>query len=321
MLGLGQGGGRCPGHSAVSCQVVQKLTQMVGKNVKLYDMVLQFLRTLFLRTRNVHYCTLRAELLMSLHDLDVGDICTVDPCHKVQSSAVTSSGVLLCCFLGMRSSQNSQAPASAKLVSGALCPGHTPQGRMVSSRCLSQRPGVLVPRCPPALLCSCLCRPSSHPVPLSRFLCLASPPWPPNPWGLSWAGTRVLQEWGFMLCCVSEHRHGSTETTSWGPWVSCSEPLTGQSTAVLDPHREARGEDTGLLLALCWAGCFCPRKNAPAPCKSLSTARALWLPSLHIVTTSLGIFLPSPVAPRSWGGALGLGLFDSASGSQLLRRG
>ncbi|KFO21449.1 Negative elongation factor B [Fukomys damarensis] len=63
-------------------EVVQKLTQMVGKNVKLYDMVLQFLRTLFLRTRNVHYCTLRAELLMSLHDLDVGDICTVDPCHK-----------------------------------------------------------------------------------------------------------------------------------------------------------------------------------------------------------------------------------------------
>ncbi|XP_037706806.1 negative elongation factor B [Choloepus didactylus] len=63
-------------------EVVQKLTQMVGRNVKLYDMVLQFLRTLFLRTRNVHYCTLRAELLMSLHDLDVSDICTVDPCHK-----------------------------------------------------------------------------------------------------------------------------------------------------------------------------------------------------------------------------------------------
>lgn len=51
--------------------------------MKLYDMVLQFLRTLFLRTRNVHYCTLRAELLMSLHELDVGDICSVDPCHKV----------------------------------------------------------------------------------------------------------------------------------------------------------------------------------------------------------------------------------------------
>uniref|UniRef100_A0A3P8WLU2 Negative elongation factor complex member B n=1 Tax=Cynoglossus semilaevis TaxID=244447 RepID=A0A3P8WLU2_CYNSE len=63
-------------------QVVLKLTQMIGKSVKLYDMVLQFLRTLFLRTRNVHYCTLRAELLMSLHELDISEICSVDPCHK-----------------------------------------------------------------------------------------------------------------------------------------------------------------------------------------------------------------------------------------------
>lgn len=63
-------------------EVVQQLTKMVGKNVKLYDMVLQFLRTLFLRTRNVHYCTLRAEMLMTLHDLEVHEICSVDPCHK-----------------------------------------------------------------------------------------------------------------------------------------------------------------------------------------------------------------------------------------------
>lgn len=79
--------------SAFVSKVVQKLTQMIGKNVKLYDMVLQFLRTLFLRTRNVHYCTLRAELLMSLHDLDISEICTVDPCHKVptQGTAVQLS--------------------------------------------------------------------------------------------------------------------------------------------------------------------------------------------------------------------------------------
>lgn len=50
---------------------MQKLAHMIGNSVKLYDMVLQFLRTLFLRTRNVHYCTLRAELLMALHDLEV----------------------------------------------------------------------------------------------------------------------------------------------------------------------------------------------------------------------------------------------------------
>lgn len=63
-------------------EVVALLTDMVGKNIKLYDMVLQFLRTLFLRTRNTHYCTLRAELLMSLHDLEINEICSLDPCHK-----------------------------------------------------------------------------------------------------------------------------------------------------------------------------------------------------------------------------------------------
>jgi len=52
-------------------EVVKKLAHMIGDNVKLYDMVLQFLRTLFLRTKNVHYCSLRAELLMALHDLEI----------------------------------------------------------------------------------------------------------------------------------------------------------------------------------------------------------------------------------------------------------
>uniref|UniRef100_A0A8D9EGV1 Negative elongation factor B n=1 Tax=Cacopsylla melanoneura TaxID=428564 RepID=A0A8D9EGV1_9HEMI len=58
------------------------MAHMIGSSVKLYDMVLQFLRTLFLRTHNVHYCTLRAELLMALHDLEIQDIISVDPCHK-----------------------------------------------------------------------------------------------------------------------------------------------------------------------------------------------------------------------------------------------
>merc|ERR1719361_1693335 len=62
--------------------VIQKLSEMIGSNVKLYDMTLQFLRTLFLRTRSVHYCTLRSELLMALHDREVQDIIGVDPCHK-----------------------------------------------------------------------------------------------------------------------------------------------------------------------------------------------------------------------------------------------
>ncbi|CAB3366178.1 Hypothetical predicted protein [Cloeon dipterum] len=63
-------------------KVVQKLANMVGNSVRLYDLVLQFSRTLFLRSKNVHYCTLRAELLMALHDLEVQEIISVDPCHK-----------------------------------------------------------------------------------------------------------------------------------------------------------------------------------------------------------------------------------------------
>lgn len=63
-------------------ETIQQLVKMVGKNVLLYDTILQFLRTLFLRTKNVHYCTLRVELLMALHDAEVQDITAMDPCHK-----------------------------------------------------------------------------------------------------------------------------------------------------------------------------------------------------------------------------------------------
>ncbi|KAJ7334424.1 hypothetical protein OS493_014738 [Desmophyllum pertusum] len=55
---------------------------MIGKSLELYNLVLQFLRTLFLRTREVHYCTLRSELLMAVHDLEIKDIKDIDPCHK-----------------------------------------------------------------------------------------------------------------------------------------------------------------------------------------------------------------------------------------------
>lgn len=62
--------------------IVKELIDMIGKNIRLYDMVLQFLRTLFLKTHNVHYCSLRAEILMALHDLEVNEVCSVDPCYK-----------------------------------------------------------------------------------------------------------------------------------------------------------------------------------------------------------------------------------------------
>lgn len=63
-------------------EIIQNLVKIIGKNVLLYDTCLQFLRTLFLRTKNSHYCTLRVELLMALHDAEVQDITAMDPCHK-----------------------------------------------------------------------------------------------------------------------------------------------------------------------------------------------------------------------------------------------
>lgn len=63
-------------------KIVQELAEMVGDNVRLYETIVQFLRTLFLKTKNVHYCSLRVEFLMALHDKDVQDITTMDQAHK-----------------------------------------------------------------------------------------------------------------------------------------------------------------------------------------------------------------------------------------------
>lgn len=61
---------------------ILKLTQMVGRNVTLYDRFLQFLREIYLDTKSSHLCSLRSELLMALHDADVQELINLDPCHK-----------------------------------------------------------------------------------------------------------------------------------------------------------------------------------------------------------------------------------------------
>ena len=63
--------------------VMQELVHMVSSSQELYNTLLQFLRTLYLRTQVSHYCTLRADILMSLHEVDSsGKLCEADPCHK-----------------------------------------------------------------------------------------------------------------------------------------------------------------------------------------------------------------------------------------------
>lgn len=61
--------------------IIQELVAMMGTSQSLYNTLLQFLRTLYLRTHISHYCTLRADLLMSLHDAE-SPICSSDRCYK-----------------------------------------------------------------------------------------------------------------------------------------------------------------------------------------------------------------------------------------------
>ena len=61
--------------------IVQELVDMVSTSQALYTTLLQFLRTLFLRTQISHYCSLRADILMSLHDRE-SPVCSTDRCYK-----------------------------------------------------------------------------------------------------------------------------------------------------------------------------------------------------------------------------------------------
>lgn len=61
--------------------IVQDLVGVVGTSQTLYATLLQFLRTLYLRTQISHYCTLRADVLMRLHDAE-SPICSSDRCYK-----------------------------------------------------------------------------------------------------------------------------------------------------------------------------------------------------------------------------------------------
>lgn len=61
--------------------VIQKLRDMIGSSTPLYHMMLKFVRTLYLKNKTPHFCTLRADLLMSFHDSRQQGIYKEDPCH------------------------------------------------------------------------------------------------------------------------------------------------------------------------------------------------------------------------------------------------
>jgi negative elongation factor B len=62
--------------------ILKQLVEMLGTSVPLYNTLMQFLRTLFLRTHVGHYCTLRSDIIMLLHEQD-NIIMDTDRCHKL----------------------------------------------------------------------------------------------------------------------------------------------------------------------------------------------------------------------------------------------
>ena len=62
--------------------MVKEVLMLVGQETRLYDELLVQLRSLFLKTRSPAYCTLRADVLMALHENAVVTLYSSDPCHK-----------------------------------------------------------------------------------------------------------------------------------------------------------------------------------------------------------------------------------------------
>lgn len=58
------------------------LIHMIGKSIKLYHITVHLLRNIFANMKNMLICTLRADILMALHDSGVSEIVDSDPCHK-----------------------------------------------------------------------------------------------------------------------------------------------------------------------------------------------------------------------------------------------
>ncbi|KAI1315056.1 Cofactor of BRCA1 [Mortierella claussenii] len=62
---------------------IKQLLDIVGGNPKLYNHIGTYLRSLFIQTNEAVYCTLRFDLLMAMHEANLGSITKVDPCHEL----------------------------------------------------------------------------------------------------------------------------------------------------------------------------------------------------------------------------------------------
>uniref|UniRef100_A0A5S6QEC8 Uncharacterized protein n=1 Tax=Trichuris muris TaxID=70415 RepID=A0A5S6QEC8_TRIMR len=59
---------------------MRNLLCLIGKQVRLYDLLLSYIRAAFAYTGSAIFCTLRADLCMAIHDSDIKELVKVDPC-------------------------------------------------------------------------------------------------------------------------------------------------------------------------------------------------------------------------------------------------
>ncbi|XP_063933888.1 negative elongation factor B-like [Zophobas morio] len=71
-----------PPHNRWQHPSILKLTEAVGVNFKMYDLVVESICKLFESTRNRLFCTLRADILMALHYKD-NPLCSEDMCYTL----------------------------------------------------------------------------------------------------------------------------------------------------------------------------------------------------------------------------------------------
>ena len=79
-----RGCGSAPGGVRYRQQnpVVQQLTKMIGSSFDLYNIVLQYLRMKFVKSKLDCFGTLRTDLVMALHDQESSVVYQRDPCHR-----------------------------------------------------------------------------------------------------------------------------------------------------------------------------------------------------------------------------------------------
>lgn len=69
-------------HGRSKDKAFLEIIDMIGESEKLYLTVLSMLRTGFIKTKNVGYCSMRMDLLMTLHDRNWPQLEARDPCHQ-----------------------------------------------------------------------------------------------------------------------------------------------------------------------------------------------------------------------------------------------